>query len=215
MDSSALSISSLFLFHSHIHFHLYILTYTYPFNLQSQKRIKKFFTVGFWTRLARLWIIFLALGPGKKKEYLNPHELVPIRATRGPAGWPFTMRVADLNFQNRSLRGGLWETCKSSPIRPAPTPSRQCETCNALDNMDVLNIRYIESSLMLNVSLLCIQSWCLLILAVIHDISSYLSVANVFATLYLWCASSYSLEIDMWKVAKQVMVCKKTLKPLC
>jgi hypothetical protein len=45
--SFALSISSLFLLHSHIHLHLYILTCTYPFNLQSQKRIKKFFTVGF------------------------------------------------------------------------------------------------------------------------------------------------------------------------
>jgi hypothetical protein len=47
--SFALSISSLFLFHSHKHFNLYILTYTYTytFNLQSQKRIKKLFTVGF------------------------------------------------------------------------------------------------------------------------------------------------------------------------
>jgi len=34
------------------------------------------------------------------------------------------MQVADLDFQTRSLRGGLWETCKSGPIRPAPTPTR-------------------------------------------------------------------------------------------
>jgi hypothetical protein len=140
----ALFISSLFLFHFYIHFHLYILTYTYPFNLQSQKRIKKFFTVGFvgnsgsfflflfagevdsigifkiWTGLTRLWIIFLVLG---QKKNSNPHEPVPISVTRGPAGWPFTMQVADLDFQTRSLRGGLWETCKFGPIRPAPTPN--------------------------------------------------------------------------------------------
>jgi hypothetical protein len=121
MDSSALSISSLFLFHSHIHFHLYILTYTYPFNLQSKKKIKKFFTVGFWTGLARLWIIFLVLGPRKKKkkkEYPNPHEPVPIRATWGLAGWPFTMRVAEFDFQTRLLRDRLWKTCKSGPRPP-------------------------------------------------------------------------------------------------
>jgi len=80
IESSALSISSLFLFHSHIRFYLYIITYTYPFNLQSQKRIKKFFTVGFWTGLARLWIIFLVLGPGKKKKNtrtrMNPSRSV-------------------------------------------------------------------------------------------------------------------------------------------
>jgi hypothetical protein len=28
------------------------------------------------------------------------------------------MRVADLDFQTRSLQGGLWETCKSSPRPP-------------------------------------------------------------------------------------------------
>jgi len=33
------------------------------------------------------------------------------------------MTVADLDFQTRSLRGGLWETCKSGLIRPAPTPN--------------------------------------------------------------------------------------------
>jgi hypothetical protein len=31
------------------------------------------------------------------------------------------MRVADLDFQTRSLRGRLWETCKSGPIRPVAT----------------------------------------------------------------------------------------------
>jgi hypothetical protein len=93
--SFALSISSLFLFHSHIYFYLYILAYTYSFNLQSQKRIKKLFTVGFvgnfgsfflflftsevdsieifkfWTGLTRLEIIFLVLGPKKKKKKRN------------------------------------------------------------------------------------------------------------------------------------------------
>jgi hypothetical protein len=42
------------------------------------------------------------------------------------------MRIADLDFQTRSLRGGLWETCESGPIRPAPTltvnPQRGIET---------------------------------------------------------------------------------------
>jgi len=85
----------------------------------------------------------------------------------------------------------------------------QCETSNALSNMGMLNFVYIELSLAQNVCPSHNWSWCLLILAVIYDIFSYLFVANVFVTLYLWCASSYSIEIDMWKVAKRVMVCKK------
>jgi len=32
------------------------------------------------------------------------------------------MQVADLDFQNYSLWDGLGKTCKSGPIRPAPTP---------------------------------------------------------------------------------------------
>jgi hypothetical protein len=33
------------------------------------------------------------------------------------------MRVTDLEFQTRSMRGGLWKTYKSGSIRPAPTPN--------------------------------------------------------------------------------------------
>jgi hypothetical protein len=79
--------------------------------------------------------------------------------------------------------------------------------------MDVFNIGiywYIESSLVLNASPLCNWSWCLLILAGIHDISLYFFVSKVIETLFLWCASSYSMEIDLWRGAKRVMVCKKT-----
>jgi len=126
MYSSALSISFLFLFHYHIYFHLYILTYTYPFNLQSQKRIKKVLYSWVLNWVTKIVNYFTSFGPKKKKkkkEYPNPHEPVPIRATRGPAGWSFTMWVADLDFQTRSLRGELWKTCKFGPIRPAPTPT--------------------------------------------------------------------------------------------
>jgi hypothetical protein len=123
MDSFALSISSLFLFHSHIHLHLYILIYTYSFNLQSQKRIKKFFTVGFWTGLARLWIIFLVLSLWKKKrkkEYPNPHKPVPIRATRGLAGGLTINYVGCWSrFSNPFTAGRV---VRNMQIWPAPTP---------------------------------------------------------------------------------------------
>jgi len=62
---------------------------------------------------------------------------------------------------------------------------RQWETCNALSNMDVLNSGYIELSLVQNLCPSHNRSWCLLTLVDIYDISSYFSVANVFATLYL------------------------------
>jgi hypothetical protein len=58
--SFALSISCLFLFHSHIHFNLYILTYTYLFNLQSQKRIKKLFTVEFVGNFGSFFLFLFA-----------------------------------------------------------------------------------------------------------------------------------------------------------
>jgi hypothetical protein len=43
-----------------MHFHLYILTYTYPFNLQSHKRIKKFFTVRFVGNSGSFFLLLFA-----------------------------------------------------------------------------------------------------------------------------------------------------------
>jgi hypothetical protein len=110
--------------HSHIHI---------PIQSTITKKNKKVLYSGVlnWvSKIVNYFSGFELRKKKKKKEYLNPHKPVPIRATRGLVGWPFTMWVTDLDFQTRSLRGGLWETCKSGPIRPAPTPTLELYTHN-------------------------------------------------------------------------------------
>jgi len=114
MDSYALSISSLFLFHFHIYSHIHI-----PIQSTITKKNKKVIYSGVFNWVSKIVNYFSGFEPRKKKkEYPNLHKPVPIRDTRGLAGWPFTMWVADLNFQTRSLRDGLWKTCKSGPPPP-------------------------------------------------------------------------------------------------
>jgi hypothetical protein len=141
--SFALSISSLFLFHSHIHFNLYSLTYTYPFNLQSQKRIKKLFIVGFvgnfgsfslflfasevdsieifkfWTGFARLEIFFLVLGEKKRRRRGIPEPAWTRPDPHYPRPIGLTIHYAGCGsrFSNPFTAGRV---VKNMQIRPNP-----------------------------------------------------------------------------------------------
>jgi hypothetical protein len=116
----------------HHPFHLYsyfILIYTFistfhihiPIQSIITEKNKKFFTVGFWIGLARLWIIFLVLDPGKKrKEIPEPVWTRPDPCYPRLNGLTIHYVGCGSRFSNSFTVGRV---VRNMLIRPAPTPT--------------------------------------------------------------------------------------------